>query len=89
MKKAGGGRLISRERRKTDDETKERRRKEGGIMGIERQTLTRLISAPAVYPQFLSWTLKIHKEVKTYNVKSEQDIRGGKKMKVEYSWRGA
>lgn len=48
MKKAGGGRLISRERRKTDDETKERKRKEGGIMGIERQTLTRLISAPAV-----------------------------------------
>lgn len=28
-------------------------------------------------------------EGKTYNVKSEQDIRGGKKMKVEYSWRGA
>lgn len=36
-------------------------RKEGGMMGIERETLTRLISAPAVYPQFNSHTLKIHK----------------------------
>lgn len=68
MKKAGGGRIISREWRKTDDETKEKRRKEGGIMGIERQTLTRLISAPAVYPQFLSRTLKLYMEGKTYDV---------------------
>lgn len=85
MKKAGGGQLISREWRKTDDETKKKRRKEGGIMGIERQTLTRLISAPAVYPQLLSRTLKLYMEGKTYDVKVSR--RGG--VKVKYSWRGA
>lgn len=83
MKKVGGGRLISREQRKTDDETKKRGRKDGGIMGIERQTLTRLISAPAVYPQLLSWTLKIYMEGKTYRVKRELDIQGGKKDEGE------
>jgi len=77
MKKTGGGRLISREWRKTDDETKEKRRKEGGIMGTERQTLTRLISAPAVNPQFLAWTTKLYMEGKTYVKVSRIFGRGG------------
>ncbi len=70
------GRAVNKQRAEKDRRwNKGEREKRRGIMGIERQTLTRLISAPAVYPQFLSWTLKIYMEGKTYRVKSEQDIQ--------------
>lgn len=50
----GDGRVHKeRMERATDDETKTQRKRMRGLRDFYKETLTKLVSAPAVYPQFL------------------------------------